>query len=82
MKVNGEAVDAVIEKVNRAHHHFVVLTAETKDWNGRRPTSLRHEVRNGGARHDLRLDLDEPIPVSWSVRLGEGVHDLRSAPFT
>jgi hypothetical protein len=77
--IDEDAVRGVILKVNRAHEHFTALKREIDAWNGRKPYRLVAEVHANGGKHFLRVKLLEPIPVEWSVVVGEAVHDLRSA---
>lgn len=79
MKVDDNAVEAIIIKVNRAHEHFTTIKGELDAWNGRKPYRLVPEVHANGAKHFLRVQLLEPIRPEWSVWLGEAIHDLRSA---
>jgi hypothetical protein len=80
VRVNRKAVKAIFLKVNRAHQHFASLKAAQDSWNERRPyRAIIEQVDPNGAKHFVRLMLDEPIHPEWGVVLGEAVHDLRSA---
>ena len=79
VKVDNDAVSGIILKVTRAYEHLSMLRREIDLWNERTPYRLIPEVQANGAKRFLRVHLAEPIPVMWSVILGEAVHDLRSA---
>lgn len=79
MKVDQRALLGIRAKVERAHDHLVVLGDEMRDFEQRKPYLLESEVHSNGSKHIKRFRMVEPIPVEWSVLLGEMVHDLRSA---
>lgn len=79
MRVDKDALAAIRVKVERSYAHFLTLGAEFQPWLDRNPYEIRREVHSEGAEHLLRVRFTEPIPPTWSVILGEAVHDLRSA---
>jgi hypothetical protein len=77
--IDKRAVRAILEKVNRSQHHFTVLKTSIDKWNDRRPYRFLQQANADGSQHALVLHFLEEIPIDWSVRLGEAIHDLRSA---
>lgn len=79
MKPDPNAINGIILKVNRAFEHLCELDTEMSAWNEGRHYRFRPEVKANGAKHLFRIVYLDPIPIRWSVLLGEIVHDLRSA---
>jgi hypothetical protein len=79
LKVDPRALAGIDTKVARASEHLTALNDEMVAWDTRRPWRLSHHVHDEGREHLWRLRFDEPIPIEWSVILGEIVHNLRSA---
>jgi hypothetical protein len=80
MKVDQDAIEGIRIKVERAHEHFNFLYDEMVLWRAnKQPWHFESEVHDNGSKHFYRLRIDRPIPIEWAVRMGEGLHDLRSA---
>jgi hypothetical protein len=79
VKVDPDALAGIDVKIKRANEHLRTLHDQMLVWNADWPYRLIHEVHDNGRKHIYRLKLLKPIPVDWSVILGEAVHDLRSA---
>ena len=79
MRIPEAAIEAVLLKVNRAQHHFVVLKEAIERWNQKKPYRFIPDDDPNGMKYVLRVHFLEPIPAQWSVILGEAIYDLRSS---
>jgi hypothetical protein len=79
VKADPAALNGIVLKVNRAFEHLSVLETEMSAWNEGRHYRFTPEVKAHGAKYLFRVVYLDPIPIRWSVMLGEVVHDLRSA---
>lgn len=67
-------------KVERAQHHLADLQQQVTDWLATAPEpEFTQEVLDGGHTHVVRLDRAPKTPQSWSLILGDALHNLRSA---
>ena len=81
MKVDEDALLVIRDKTARAHENLVAIEQQTAAYNALNPEPYRVDVKSqaDGTKHLLRLYMDPPMPVRWSVILGEVIHDLHSA---
>lgn len=81
MKVDSKAVAAIELRFARAYDQLVTLENEIKTYCAAetRSYAIRSEVNHDGSEHLLRFQLLKPVPLIWSVMLGEAVHNMRSS---
>jgi hypothetical protein len=79
MKVDERALAGIRIKVERAHKQFMALGEEMRAFDKRKAFRIERQMNADGSQHIRRLFITEPIPIEWGVKLGEAVHNLRSA---
>jgi hypothetical protein len=73
------AVRGVRAKLARALHHLEALYTDISTFTERHPATLGSPHQVSDEVWVYHAVLSQPYPIEWSVRLGEAVHDLRSA---
>jgi hypothetical protein len=81
MKVDPDALLAIHDKVARAQEHFESLEQEMARYHTLEPKPyfLPTKRYSQGSKYVIRVRMEPPMPVRWSVILGEAIHDLHSA---
>jgi hypothetical protein len=72
-------LSGVMAKFARADTHLNALRAEIPVFFDRDPYSFAECLDCEAGEYGLRIEIREPIPLMWSVIVGDYVHNLRSA---
>jgi hypothetical protein len=80
-QTNERAVEAIRRKVLRARHHLHNLTLRQNAYVDAEPPNykIRRAIEPDGAKHIHWLEMNSPLPVDFSIVLGDAIHNLRSA---
>jgi hypothetical protein len=79
MHANGLTARGIRAKLARAISYLEQLNPEMGAFMDRRPVVLSTPVEVEPNVLSFKLVYEQPIPIEWGVRLGEFVHNLRSA---
>jgi hypothetical protein len=66
-------------KLGRAQHHIDDLRAKIDEFLAAKPFKLIIQIRSNPGEFALRIKQDRAIPESFSLIIGDAVHNLRSA---